>query len=253
MNFKITETNNDELLRRVNDLINSVNKQNIVKHSHFLDERQCDMVLQIFKTNNSKYLLFGGFENAKRKVLTIYPEFFSAENITFPIDIIKVTYREKDILTHRDFLGALMSFQIKREFVGDIIVLKGCAFIFIYNTFSSMIINEMKKVGKVGVNAVIFTGEVPNVEQEYEEINGSVASLRLDCVVSLITHLSREKSAFLIKNLSVEVNYVLAKNISFMLKKGDIFSIKGYGKFIFFEENGISKKGRYNINLKKFI
>lgn len=59
------------------------------------------------------YRLWGGYENAARRVLCVYPEYGEAESEDFPITAITLLYRKEDKITHRDILGSLMGLRIK--------------------------------------------------------------------------------------------------------------------------------------------
>ena len=89
--------------------------------------------------------------------------------------------------------------------------------------------------------------------QKYQDISGTVASLRLDCVVGLAAHLSREKAAALIRADKVEINHFPVSSVSRELRGGDVLSIRGFGRFVLSEINGETKKGRIHIELKKYI
>ena len=65
----------------------------------------------------STYSFFGGYDDSERKVLGLY---FYDEIESFPVTALEITFRKADKLTHRDFLGALMSLGIERDTVGDI-------------------------------------------------------------------------------------------------------------------------------------
>ena len=83
--------------------------------------------------------------------------------------------------------------------------------------------------------------------------SGTVQSLRIDSILSLTLKLSREKSANLIKAGYVTLAYDKVLSTSTAVKKGDTFSVKGYGKFILSEINGVTKKDRIHICIKKYI
>ena len=96
-------------------------------------------------------------------------------------------------------------------------------------------------------------GDKTTVKDEFSEIAGTVSSLRLDCIASLVTKQSREKSVLFIKSVGADVNY---KKIFFpdsQLKEGDIFSIRGFGKFILSCIGGVTKKNRIHVCIKKYI
>ena len=67
----------------------------------------------------STYRFYGGYEDSERKMLGLY---FYDEIEAFPISPLQITFRKADKLTHRDFLGALMSLGIERDTIGDILV-----------------------------------------------------------------------------------------------------------------------------------
>lgn len=199
-------------------------------------------------------MAFGaGHENAVRKVLCVYNDYFiDSWKSETGVKCLTFKYRTEDKLTHRDFLGSLMALRLKRETIGDIIIGDGITQIFVTEIASVHIMNELCKVGKVGVS---IYDDIPfelDVIQEYEDISGTVSSLRLDSILSLSIHQSREKSARLIQALGVQLNYVQVNSVSKELKCGDVFSVKGYGKFILSDVTGFSKKGRIHITVRKY-
>jgi RNA-binding protein YlmH len=166
---------------------------------------------------------------------------------------VTFVYRKEDKLTHRDILGSLMAQQMKREVVGDIVAEEGIAQTFLTDVAAKLITGSVSKIGRVGVKTE--TGRPFELEnaQKFQDISGTVASLRLDCIVSLAAKLSREKAAALIRTDKVDVNHLTADSLSHELKEGDILSIRGCGRFILSGINGETKKGRIHIILKKYI
>lgn len=224
------------------------------KYSFFLDERQlalCEATLKSVKFGG--YVAFGGYDGAQRKVLGFFPPFEEKAYDGFPIVPVTFTYRKSDLLTHRDFLGALMSLRISRESVGDIVVSEGRAAVFLYDTVCEYVLQNVSKIGRVGVKASRgFDSDIIPV-QKFEELNGTVASVRLDCVVALALRISREKAVGLISSIGADVNHVHIATPSHQLKEDDIFSVRGYGKFKLEHIGGISKKQRIHITLTKYI
>lgn len=223
------------------------------KFSFFLDERQqnlCDKLLKSICFEN--YRFFGGYESAKRTVLGLFPPYGEFDDSDFPIDSFTFKYRKADVLTHRDFLGSLMSQRIARDTVGDIIVSEGKASVFVYKTVSP-IVDEITKIGKIGVKASRGF-EIKNIPvQQFEELCGTVASLRLDCLAGFALKTSREKASALIKIKGAEVNHMVVNAPDFPLSEGDDFSFRGFGKFRFESCGALTKKNRIHIILKKYI
>jgi len=63
---------------------------------------------------------------------------------------------------------------------------------------------------------------------------------------------SRSKVAELFASRKIFVNGKLMENYSYILKKGDIISIRGYGKVIYDGAMGQTKKERIKIGYRKY-
>lgn len=250
------------LLAKTEDLIKQCSKTYSPAYSMFLDERQCmisETVLR--KYGDIQYNFWGGYENAQRKILCVYNQYdcdylndYYSDNLTeeIPIKCLTFTYRKADVLTHRDFLGSLMGMRLKRETIGDIVVSEGKTQLFATETASKLICSSVAKIGKTGVKICDDKPFDIPVVQQFDTISGTVASLRADSVVSLALRMSREKTSQIIKNTGVQMNFFPVFSASYEMKCEDVFSVKGYGKFILSEISGISKKGRIHITVKKY-
>ena len=71
-------------------------------------------------------------------------------------------------------------------------------------------------------------------------------------IVSAICSVSRDKSQQFIKSDLVSVNHKIENNNSKTLVVGDVITVRKFGKFVFAEDNGLSKKGKYKILVKHF-
>ena len=87
----------------------------------------------------------------------------------------------------------------------------------------------------------------------FQEIAGTVSSLRLDCVAALLIRESRETTARLIRSGLVTVNSAVEESVSFQLHAGDKISVRGYGKFQISEIGSPTKKDRLHITCQKYI
>jgi len=247
---------------RTKDLINQSVKHCSPEYSMFLDEKQCAEAEKALEGHpDIIYKFWGGYEGAQRKILCIYSlsgcdyldELYS-ESLTeeIPIKCLTFVYKKSEILSHRDFLGSLMSMRLKRETIGDITVSEGRTQIFVTDTASKLICGTVGKIGRTGVKIYDdMPFDIIKI-QEFQDISGTVASLRADSVISLALRISREKSAQLIKNTGVQINCSPVFSVTHEMKCKDVFSVKGYGKYILDEISGISKKGRLHINIKKY-
>ena len=108
-------------------------------------------------------------------------------------------------------------------------------------------------VGRAGVKLREgYDGSI-HIEQKTQEISGTVASMRADCILSLAARISREKSAQLIKNVGIEIDHMPKNSPKILLEEGCTFSVRGYGKFKLLSVDGTTKKDRIHITLNKFV
>lgn len=241
------------MLNRLLDWTEAASEKYIDKFSFFLDERQkalCEKVLR--STGFDNYRFFGGYEGAQRTVLGLFAPYSEHSDDDFPIIPLTFSYRQADKLSHRDFLGCIMAQRVSRESVGDIIVSGGKTVVFLYKT----VVNEIScldKIGRVGVKVSQEFDESIVPVQEFQQIDSTVASLRLDCVLSAALKISREKASALIKSKGAEVNYTSVYAPDLQITEGSVFSVKGCGKFILETVGGISKKERIHITLQKYV
>ncbi len=200
-----------------------------------------------------KHLFFGGYEDAERVFLGVFPDWCDNFYDYFPITALTFKFRESDILSHRHFLGTFMSLGITREAVGDILIEKGRAVAFFSAEIAAFVKEQIGKVGGVGVSVEEgFSLPLPGMTG-FEEITDTVASARLDCVVAALANCSRKTAAELIENKLISVNSVCADKIVKTVHNGDKVTIKGKGKFIIDSIDGRTKKDRLIINAKKYI
>lgn len=242
------------LLNQVADWTLIVENRYLKKYSFFLDERQSDLCERVLNSLKfSSYSFYGGHTEAIRRILCVYPEYDIAQQEDFPIKSLLFKYKNEYTLSHRDFLGALMSLNIARNTIGDIIVGEGCTQIYVYETVCDMICESISKIGRIGVSIEQSESEQIKSDLKYEKLSGTVASLRLDCILSLALHISREKAKAIILSKGAVVNHMITYSTDTILNAGDIFSVRGFGKFVFESINGVSKKNRFHITLNKFV
>ena len=242
------------MLSRLLDWTYMAEEKYVTKYSFFMDERQWALCEQVLASNKfENYLLWGGFDNAVRRVIGIFPPYSDMDKKDFPIVPLTFEYRKEDKLSHRDFLGSLMGLKISRECVGDILVGEGRSVAFVRDTVADEVLANVRKIGRVGVKVSVGFDESAVAEVKFQELSGTVASLRVDSVLSLALRISREKANVLIKSTGVEINHVLCNMPKTLVQEGDKFSVRGFGKFILLSVNGATKKDRLHITVGKYI
>lgn len=242
----------DELFcSRIEDLTSLCFTRRKPIFSQFLSESEqalAQRVLQSICFEN--YVFFGGSQNSERKVLGVF--FDQPEQSAFPVSAIEFKYRACDKLTHRDFLGTLMSLGIERDTVGDILVENARTVVFVKSELKDYIESQIFKVGGAGVK--IVQPDIDNLPQGRgtDEMSLTVSSLRFDNIVAAVSGLSRDKTAKLILSGEATLNFAVNQNVSCQVKEGDTFTIRGKGKFKLDKILGVTKKGRRKISVIHF-
>ncbi len=158
-------------------------------------------------------------------------------------------------LHHKDILGSVMALGITRQSVGDICMISpSSAVLSITGKLCPYISEELTKVGSDGVrvSAVSDPGNFI-FERKYQEMHVTVASMRLDGIVSAVTGLSRTKAALLIEGGLVRVSDTVTEDVSASVEAGESVTVRGYGKFLVSDTDGVTKKSRIRLLVKKYI
>ncbi len=234
----------DYCIAKIKDKIKLYEKTGKVVSTFFLTPIEINSLLSTLKT--IPFCISGGYEEAERKIIIIGTDKDCIENFCSLVRI----YSNKE-LSHRDVLGSVLGLGIKREMIGDIIISQNICDMIIMNEMKQYIINNLKTVGreKVSVECISFN-EMQKVELKRKVRNISIASLRLDAVLSVTYGISRERSSNLINMEKVMINYVLCNNNSKSIKKDDLISVRGYGRIRILDILGETKKGRQRISVE---
>ncbi|MBQ6937692.1 MAG: RNA-binding protein, partial [Clostridia bacterium] len=98
-------------------------------------------------------VLFGGYEDAERKMVGFIPEY---EEEDFPISVLSLSSPRIKNLSHRDFLGSIMALGIKREKCGDIIIGEDTCQILLHSDIADFVCSSLEKVGREGVKTELI-------------------------------------------------------------------------------------------------
>lgn len=238
------------LIARISDTANICAKTSKPKFLGFLSPEQAALAEKTLKKHNVSFGLWGGYEGAERVMLGCFPEW--AVGFDYPVAAVTFSYRKTDDVGHRDVLGSLMGLGLKRESVGDILLEQGRAVVFCAEEIADYIISQTEKIGRTGVKAILgFTQPLPE-KKAMSESTVTVASERLDCVVSALAGISRGTAAEKISDGVVSVNSVVTEKPTKLVSTGDILTVRGSGKFIIESLDGRTKKNRIVLVYKKY-
>ena len=215
----------------------------------FLNPQRCAVFLQQFIKACTEVEAWGGYPDAERKMLGFGVD--HAED-KFPIVPLDITYntRFSKQLTHRDFLGAVLGLGLDRGKIGDIRLGADGAVMYVASEVADFIAESLREVGRTSVT-VSLNRDVEVVEAAGTQKRISVASLRLDAVISTALNLSRGKAAALIDSERVFVNWVEGKKTR-ELKEGDIVTVRQVGRLQVDSILGATKKERVAVLVTVF-
>ncbi|MDR5657924.1 YlmH/Sll1252 family protein [Serpentinicella sp. ANB-PHB4] len=242
-----------QLTNRVLDIVHIVLKKHEVKYTHFLNPYEKKCVIQLINAfPDLAYKSFGGFEDAEREIVAIYQDYLDDNSIEVPISAIEITSKSRNEINHRDILGAALGLGLKREKLGDILIHKNKYQLIVDKTLIDFLIFNLTHVGSNEVklkNILLSNIQIPI--QEYKEIQGFVASLRLDAIISLAFKLSRGDAQSVITKDKVTVNWETVNKNNSLLKEGDIISLRGKGRIEIKTIGRRTKSDRTQVIIKK--
>ncbi len=245
-----------QLKNRLKDLADKSFRQNIYTFTGFLGLSEQDVFWKMSEKGEltfSRWQLWGGYENAERRVV----RFGSVEDLgyeeDFPvvcIHIQPVLAKFADNLSHRDFLGALMNLGIERSTLGDIRIAGKEAYLYCLDNMAEYICGNLDKVKHTNVKCKVVSDaqEIPVEEPEIKEV--LLPSMRLDACLAKVYQESRSTILDMFRAGKVYVNGRLCENNSKQLKEGDVINLRGYGKFIFDGLQHETKKGRLSVQIR---
>jgi RNA-binding protein YlmH len=138
-----------------------------------------------------------------------------------------------------------MALGIERAVIGDIICGPGQAALICLKSIEAYLIEHLEKIGRVGVEiSVIPFSDLPEKQEELIIQTATVASLRLDAVLSATFRISRSRASELISSQRISLNHLPAADPSKEVPEGAILSVKGVGRAMLISIDGFSKKGR---------
>lgn len=168
------------------------------------------------------------------------------------VSLFKIITKEK--LRHQDIMGSILSLNIKKEVLGDIIVDDNNYYFYILESMNNYILSYFNKVKNINITLEELPLDyLKDYKRKYKEIIVNVKSNRVDLIISKLTGLSRRVVKDMISNKDIILNYQVLTNNSYQFKENDIFSIRGYGKYKYVEVINRTKKNNYLVKCLKYI
>lgn len=242
------------VMRRVQDLCGIAMRKGIARYSSFLSDREQTLAQAALNREGcEEYSFDGGYPFAERKILCIEPV---GPCGTPPIACVQVEcFHAQDVPAHKDYLGAVLGLGLDRSSIGDIVPdpqAPGTAYVFALEPAAELLCNELASVGRYSVHTQRFYGEIPVQEPERTRQSATVSSLRADAVLAAMLRCSRGQAADLVRGGRLEINHVAVSNPHAPVYQGDLFTVRGNGRFRLEEIGGKSKKDRQFITFFQY-
>ena len=241
-------------MRHVEDLARGAQARGIARYSGFLSDREQELARAALGRAGveSGFRFDGGWPDAERRVLCIEPEYSYP---ACPICCVQLQCRGlagAALPAHKDYLGSLMGLELRREALGDIVLLPdqpGTAYVFALEPAAKLICQELCQAGRTELTTQLLepdqVPEFPTAQRERR--TATVSSLRLDAVLSAMLHCSRGQASELVEAGRVEINHLPTEKPSAPVYEGDVFTVRGKGRYALTALPGKSKKERWII------
>lgn len=259
--------NNEDkfLIAAIRDKERQCSENSMITNSVFLDMRERSVVASLkSEYPDVKMVFYGGFDDSERSLALFLPEYVDGNDIcsyfeqcpdTDPISVVEI---EKDkfspALTHRDYLGALMSLGIKREMTGDIVVSESGCRVAVLTKIAPFICENLVKAGRGSLKAKIIE---PSKAREGTKAQGipdsfTVSSMRLDSVIKNAFRVSRSDAVAAVEGGVVFVNDLECNKPDKRISAGDKIVFRRKGRIIITDCSSVSKRGRIIVCVDKF-
>lgn len=255
----------DRLYARLDDLCD-VAARGELAISDFLSPRELHFGSRYLLRRGAAHLCFGGYAGAERCRIYLLPDYLedvpAAEQLCdFGLDpcicalrICTDGYRR---LEHRDYLGSVLGLGVDRAVLGDVfvhgedgvhaVILCTSEIAPFFEAHIERISSEKARVERLSLARI----EIP--ERRMAEINGTVASARLDCVLGEICSLSRDKAKAVISAGLVEVDFEAEERPDRVISAPCLLSVRGYGRYRVLSLSELTRKGRVRLRAEKFL
>ena len=254
---KIAQNPEDKLLlAKVWDKISAGTNRNIPANTCFLSPRELEMCRYLLGQPEELYP-FGGYEAAERKMLIFLPDYLDESALydaDAPLVCLRAVFYEGDSPSHRDFLGALMGAGVARETIGDICVGKGSCDFFVTREIAPYILQNFTGAGRTRVHLQqIALQDVQVPEPEVKQIKDTLASLRLDGVISAGFRIGRSQAAQYVTAGKAAIDGLPCEKPDKAVAEGMTVSVRGLGKIKLKTVKGQTKKGRISVVIDRYL
>ncbi len=242
-------------VRKIADKAQLVERRSVINATDFSTQNVIEYSMPIINNCNINFKLFPDYLYSERKSLILYPEFIDEIDINDFVCAVRIFNKSKfRDLDHKDYLGSIMSLGVDRDKIGDIYVHDSFADVILHKEFRDIISFGLEQIGKNKIEIKdILLSDVEYKEPDHDLITINTTSMRLDNVVKSLINKSRDFCSDIIRSGDVKVNFSIEERVAHNVKKGDLISIRKFGRFFIFDENGNTRSGKYKLTIKHYV
>ena len=220
--------------------------------THFLNPRERLIATSLVNREDElKYATNGGFVDAEMQRMLIYPSYHVVEIADFELQALQIVYPVKFAeIKHHQILGTLANQGIERNVFGDIVGNDDTWQFVVEKKMVDFFNLQIDHIGKIKVHLTpIELTAVNQPTDDWEAMTTTVASLRLDTVISTCFNFSRSRIKEHIESGNVRVNWRELNKPDYELAVSDVVSVRGFGRLQITEVNGLTKKDKIKITV----
>ena len=244
------------LLAKLWDKINAGIRKSIPASTCFLSPREQEMAKYLFGSTEGLYF-FGGYPDAERKMLIFLPDYLDESALVdedSPCVCLRATFYQGDSPSHRDFLGALMGAGVGRETVGDICVGEGRCDFFVTAEIAPYLLQNFTSAGRTKLHLERIPLDDASIpEPEVKEIRDTLASLRLDSVISSGFRIGRSLAAQYAATGKAAIDGLPCEKPDKLVAEGAKISVRGLGRIKLEKINEKTKKDRISVVIHRYV
>lgn len=248
------------ILAQIEDKVRLCHIRGQIQHTNFFTEEEQSKIQQYLNMQKlQNFTWYGGYENAERKMLIVYPEKIAdviknEKSLANEIKVIHIILPSENYgkYEHRNYLGAIMKLGVEREKVGDILVEKEGAYIIIEETVEKFLMNQLPNLTRFAKAKIenIPLNEIKIPERQMQEKTIIVSSMRIDNIVAELAKCSRKVASAYIQEERVFINHEIIKKDFKEVKEKDKITIRGKGRFIIEEKIRNTKKDKVALKIR---
>ncbi len=239
---------------KMTDLAKRVQDNYVYQVTDFLDPRRVKIAKSVSGQMGLTYYLSTDFLKTEYAKIILAPDYYELELDDFEIALLEISYNPKfNHLTHSQIMGSFINkLGLERSVFGDIILADNRAQILVKDSMVAYF-SSVNKIGRaaVKITKVPWSHLLESVNHA-KEVDILVSSMRLDKVIASSFKLSRSLASKLVEHEKVKLNYGLLTRPAELLELGDLVSVRGYGRFEVFRDDGLSKNKKHKLTIRKY-